>query len=240
MPLPSPKSNVDALRVVDESETTPLCIGLKDVLRDHWRNLAREYSAFFARIGAAGRMPCDYSVPQSAGRFMQSVFRDNRRVCWCPPGINLFTDLYPYFDVQGIAIEYEQSMVDDPKIRRCESDVWIAYRAHCYNREADYRNDFERGHYPRPSSGVQLAIPLPNAVQMAYLIAWLIETEDSSALKLISSADERSLTFFRTSTRPTNDVIVAAAYLPGRRLILRTFRTRSAPDLKTMDAFILV
>lgn len=158
-----------------------------------------------------------------------------------PPRLKLFANLFQYYAVQGIAIDYETALENNYEICSSELSAWIAFRARCYNREAQYREDLRRSQYPRADSGVQPAIPLPNATQLAYLVAWLIETENNSALALISSASKNDLTFFRTSSQPAEDALVAMAYVPNHRLIVRTFRTLSPPStLKTLDAFILV
>ncbi len=223
----------------EEEDKTPVCINLTGAIRDHWTANYLTYQAFLRLLGLESRSPKEFSTSQEAGKFIRSIQDGNRHVCWCPAGIHLFTGLYRYFAVRQVGVEWDKGLTDRLEAILDPADKWVAYTVGSYADEEQYRDKLRRTQYPRSNSDFYRRITLPSLVQVTYLIAWLVEQDDMESLTVLAG-DRHTPLFFRTSTRLSDDRVVAVSYQLDRRVLIREFPAFNAvPNLKTLDAFLL-
>lgn len=215
----------DSVRWQDE-ELTPAC-NLIDFTKLHWSSFQTSYDKLAKQLRVPRFSP-RFTADAGSVTVYREIQKGERQLAWCPRGISLFANLFPFFARRGIPLMLPEEIGDFLiTLGDTELSTWVLWA-----------DRYEQSH-----SGSGVFFLLPNAVHLAYLLARTISLREDGiapdqAYPFVSSS-KNSLVFVKTSTR-TRKAVLGVAYVPGEAIYFDAFPIEAAhPNLVTPDAFLL-
>ncbi|MDD5726250.1 MAG: hypothetical protein PHC53_02450 [Patescibacteria group bacterium] len=217
---------------------TPAC-NILEFTKRHWEACEPSYKMLAKRLRVLAYKTPRLSVDACSGGVYGEIQSGSRCMAWCPPQVDLFSNIFPFFARRGIGMMLPQTlghrMID---LGSTMEGAWILWSERFYHKDDSVHYDIVQG-------GSGMFARLPSAVHWAYLLARFISLQEDGADDMSSgysfpSRTRSELRFIRTSTHLMEGVVIGMAYLPGEAVYFDAFSIDAPPcNLVTVDAFLL-
>ncbi|MDD5726814.1 MAG: hypothetical protein PHC53_05450 [Patescibacteria group bacterium] len=211
---------------------TPAC-NLANFTKAHWESLQGSYGLLAKRLNLP-KVQVPRLIVDSGSTIVYDEIRDGvRHMAWCPSGIDLLTNIFPMLMRRGIAMNLPTKIDKNFMLElvATRDKAWMLWSA---EGKGDALAHGESGVFRR----------LPSAIQIVYLIVWLISMMEDGRIQSDSvypfkSKSISELQYVRSST-VNGEKVIGVAYLPWRAVLFEAFPVDNPPpNLVTPDIFLL-
>ncbi|MFZ6014975.1 MAG: hypothetical protein ACOYUZ_01300 [Patescibacteria group bacterium] len=222
------------------NENTPVQISSGVFILRYGFDWHRVYKPFLKEWGIPHGEPEPASVPESLN-ILSEVNAGERKLDWCPKGVNVLAHLYPLFISRGMVFDCPGFQERDLIEMQSREDAWIVSST-----KRNFSSDQEHYAKVRESGFHRKALMRLDVVQILYLIA-LAQYRGECYIKQnipFASPSKSELRFVRTTSYVKRgsygDCQICLAFVPFEAVFICSIADqRDRPDLLTMDAFIL-